>query len=139
MQSNGHSAGVIESSHTYKLTHGRTRTVLDLSAKDWQSIKSAAWEASDYQKWVAEEAGSGGRWTFRNVATGLYLGVDGAPRPNALVIATRTETAWDIQPGREPSSVMLIAAGTRLCAQPGEGARVKLGEIGSGEWRVEHA
>ena len=32
----------------------------------------------------------------------------------------------------------LIAAGTRLCAQPGEGARVKLGEIGSGEWRVEH-
>ena len=50
MYSNGHSAGTIESGHTYKLTHGRTRSVLDLSAKDWQSIKSAAWEASDYQK-----------------------------------------------------------------------------------------
>ncbi|KAI9068952.1 carbohydrate-binding module family 13 protein [Trametes sanguinea] len=139
------STAALESGHTYKMSHARTRAVLDLSMKDWQSIRSAPWDASDNQKWVAELAESGGGWTFRNVATGLFLGIDGAPRPNAPVIATRQETTWDLQPGQEPSSLVLVVAGTRLIVQLAEiarsGASVKLGELrdGSGDWRLEKA
>ena len=46
------------------------------------------------------------RWVFRSVATGLYLGVDGAPRAAARVIATRDETEWDVRPDREDPSVL---------------------------------
>ncbi|KAI8977833.1 hypothetical protein BD414DRAFT_157075 [Trametes punicea] len=138
------SAATLESGHTYKLSHARTRAVLDLSMKDWQSIKSAPWDASDNQKWVAERVGSGRGWTFRNVATGLFLGADGTPRPNAPVIATREETTWDLQPAREPSALVLVVTGTRLCvvadnAHNNSGPSVKLGALheGGGEWRLE--
>lgn len=40
----------LESGHTYRLTQAKTRTVLDLSMKDWSSVRSTAWDASDNQK-----------------------------------------------------------------------------------------
>lgn len=117
---------MLESGHTYRLTQAKTRTVLDLSMKDWSSVRSTAWDASDNQKvrfpcspsdskltyllrcapqWVAELAESGSGWTFRSVATGLFLSVEGTPRPNASVVATREVTTWDLYPARDPSTV----------------------------------
>ncbi|KAI0773161.1 hypothetical protein BD413DRAFT_473376 [Trametes elegans] len=90
----------VESGHTYRLVHARTGTVLDLSMKDWRSVSSSTWDASDNQKWVAERTSHG--WTLRSVATGLFLGADGIPRPGAPVVGTREEAAWDLQ-SRGPS------------------------------------
>ncbi|KAI0354415.1 hypothetical protein OH77DRAFT_1425993 [Trametes cingulata] len=137
----------IESGHTYKLSHARTRTVLDLSMKDWSSVRAAAWDTSDNQKWVAERAQSGSGWTLRSVATGLYLGVEGTARPGAPIAATREETLWDLQPASEPSAVRLVVARTALCVQLGDGrggsASVKLGDLREGgeaqQWRMEKA
>ncbi|OJT11889.1 hypothetical protein TRAPUB_11535 [Trametes pubescens] len=133
----------LESGHTYRLTQAKTRTVLDLSMKDWSSIRSTAWDASDNQKWVAERAESGsGGWTFRSVATGLFLSVEGTPRPNASVVATREVTTWDLHPARDPSTVRLVVFGAPLCVQVGSsGASVKLGDLREGgeaqQWRLE--
>ena len=65
-------------------------------------------------QWVAERARSVPqlgvtRWTFRSVATGLYLGIDGAPRSAGRVVATRIETEWDVRPDREDPSVLRYA------------------------------
>ncbi|KAI0821757.1 hypothetical protein BC628DRAFT_1412724 [Trametes gibbosa] len=108
--------------------------------KDWSSIRTAAWDASDNQKWVAERTGNG--WTLRSVATGLFLSVDGTARPNASIIATREETTWDVQPAREPSAVRLVVSGTPLCVQLGSGSAIlKLGDLREGgeaqQWRLE--
>ncbi|KAI0370723.1 hypothetical protein BV20DRAFT_966233 [Pilatotrama ljubarskyi] len=137
----------LQSGHTYRLSHARTRTVLDLSMKDWSSVKAAAWDASDNQKWVAELAESGSGWTLRNVATGLYLGVDGTPRPGAPIVATRQETFWDLQPTSEPSGLRLAIVRTGLCVQLGDArvsnGGVKLGDLREGgeaqQWRLEKA
>ncbi|KAI0631470.1 hypothetical protein C8Q77DRAFT_1061386 [Trametes polyzona] len=108
--------------------------------KDWSSIRSTSWDASDNQKWVAEPAGSGNGWTLRSVATGLFLSVEGVPRPNASVVATREETTWELHPGREPSAVRLAVSGIPLCIQLGSGS-VKLGDLREGgeaqQWRLE--
>lgn len=63
------------------------------------------------RQWVAERSKSSPqtnstRWTFRNVATGLYLGIDGAPKSAGRVVATRTETEWDVRPDREDPSAL---------------------------------
>ncbi|KAI0643333.1 hypothetical protein C8Q79DRAFT_915492 [Trametes meyenii] len=108
--------------------------------KDWRSLSSAAWDASDNQKWVAERVESGDGWTFRSVATGFFLGVDGAARPGASVIATREETAWDLSVSREPSTFRLVVlTDARLGVQPGPtGRSVILGDSREGgEWRFE--
>ena len=102
---------------------------------DFKSVTAGTWVDSDNQKvlpqvkpfsrltytemssspqWVAERARSAPqdgatRWTFRNVATGLYLGIDGAPRSAARVAATRTETEWDVRPDREDPAVFRLA------------------------------
>ncbi|KAH9850960.1 hypothetical protein C2E23DRAFT_733925 [Lenzites betulinus] len=108
--------------------------------KDWSSVRTAAWDASDNQKWVAERTGNG--WTLRSVATGLFLSVDGAARPNASVVATREETTWDVQPAREPSAIRLAVSGSPLCVQlSSSGGSLKLGDMREGgeaqQWRLE--
>ncbi|EIW52697.1 uncharacterized protein TRAVEDRAFT_31827 [Trametes versicolor FP-101664 SS1] len=114
--------------------------------KDWSSVRSTAWDASDNQKWVAERAETGSGWTFRSVATGLFLSVEGTPRPNASVVATREVTTWDLYPARDPSTVRLVVSGpgAQLCVQVGSsGASVKLGDLRDGgeaqQWRLEKA
>ncbi|KAI0697221.1 hypothetical protein C8T65DRAFT_27556 [Cerioporus squamosus] len=137
----------IQSGHTYKLTNAKTRVVLNLSMADFKSIAGATWDNSDNQKWVAERARSGPqpgatRWVFRNVATGLYLGIEGAPKPAAYVVATRTETEWDVRPDREdPSVLRLLVPNGRLGIQLGDrgAAPAKLAEKEGEEqrWRFE--
>nr|VWP01380.1 Transcriptional repressor rco-1 [Ganoderma boninense] len=101
----------IKPGHTYRFTNGKGRMVLDLSMADFKSVAGGSWVNGDNQKWVAErpksspQAGAT-RWTFRNVATGLYLGVDGAPKSAGRIVATRTETEWDVRPDREDPSAL---------------------------------
>ncbi|KAH9914388.1 uncharacterized protein BXZ73DRAFT_54983 [Epithele typhae] len=90
----------IQSGHTYKLVNTQTRTVLALDMADFRTITGAPWSNADHQKWVAEwprqpNAGSTTRWSFRSVATGLFLGLDGAGRRGTSIVATRDETEWD--------------------------------------------
>ena len=106
------------------------------------------------------------RWTFRSVATGLYLGIEGAARASALIMATRDETEWDVHPDREDPSTLrfvhfvhiasrerysradsITAPNGRLsiqlgdrAASPAKGTPVKLWEAKDGaeqRWRFE--
>ncbi|TBU27429.1 hypothetical protein BD309DRAFT_954872 [Dichomitus squalens] len=142
----------IKPSHTYRFIHAKSRAVLDLSMADFKSVAAGTWADSDNQKWVAERARSvpetgATRWTFRNVATGLYLGIDGAPRSAARVAATRTETEWDVRPDREdPAALRVVVPTARLALQlgdkgiPQQGAPAMLWENRDGEdqrWQLE--
>ena len=124
----------IKPGHTYKVMNAQARTVLDLTMADFKSVTGAPWDNSDNQKvcsrhlntpelqlmfltwkWVAERARSTPqtpgttRWTFRSVATGLYLGVEGAPRTAARIMATRDETEWDVRADREDPTALRYA------------------------------
>ncbi|KAM5531423.1 hypothetical protein V8D89_000911 [Ganoderma adspersum] len=142
----------IKPGHTYRFTNAKGRTVLDLSMADFKSVAGGSWANGDNQKWVAERPKSSPqtnatRWTFRNVATGLYLGIDGAPKSAGRVVATRTETEWDVRPDREdPSALRIVVPNARLglqlggLPQPGEPAMIW--EVRDGEeqrWRLEAA
>ncbi|KAI0710825.1 hypothetical protein C8Q76DRAFT_623968 [Earliella scabrosa] len=134
----------IKPGHTYKLTSMTSRVVLDLSMADFKSIAGAAWVNTDNQKWVAERARTPSmtRWVFRSVATGLYLGVDGAPRAAARVIATRDETEWDVRPDREdPSVLRIVVPNGKLGVQLGDkgttAAKLSDKEGEEQRWRFE--
>ncbi|KAI0755649.1 hypothetical protein C8Q74DRAFT_1210521 [Fomes fomentarius] len=133
----------IQPGHTYKLIDTKNRVVLHLSMADFKSITGVPWDASDNQKWVAERARtpSATRWVFRSVATGLYLGVEGAPQAAAHVIATREETEWDVRPDREdPSVLRMIVPNSRLGMQLEKGASTAKLTDREGEeqrWRLE--
>ncbi|KAI0668245.1 hypothetical protein C8Q78DRAFT_285340 [Trametes maxima] len=134
------SVSVPQSGHTYRLSNTRTRTVLDMSMKDWRSLSSAAWDASDNQKWVAERVEPGNSWTIRSVATGLFLGVGERAQLGASVIATQEQTFWELDAGREPSTFRLVAlTNPRLGVQLGPTGRgVILGDSREGcEWLFE--
>ncbi|KAH9914389.1 uncharacterized protein BXZ73DRAFT_55027 [Epithele typhae] len=135
----------VQSGHTYKLVNTQTRTVLALDMADFRTITGAPWSNADHQKWVAEgprqNAGPTTRWSFRNVATGLFLGLDGAGRQGTSIVATRDETEWDARAeAGNPSALRLAIPGGRLTLNLTAGLPAKLCDgAGGGEqyWRFE--
>nr|VWO99300.1 Protein kinase domain-containing protein [Ganoderma boninense] len=74
----------IVSNQVYKIVCPMSGTVLDISG-DNKSLVGNDWQATDRQKWlvVMEE----GWWVVKNVATGLYVGIEGVAVNNLSAIA----------------------------------------------------
>ncbi|KAM5531432.1 hypothetical protein V8D89_014889 [Ganoderma adspersum] len=93
---------MIESNKTYKVVNVGAGNVLDLSGSDNSSVVGGDWHAGDNQKWRADEANGG--WTFRNIATGLYLGIKGDAKDGALAATVAENFQWHVKPDDGDSS-----------------------------------
>ncbi|GAW02756.1 carbohydrate-binding module family 13 protein [Lentinula edodes] len=97
----------IRSGNTYKIYNGKSGTILDLSGTDGRTISGFSDNGGDNQKWQLEQ-GQGGHWTFRNAASGQYLGVGGPFEDGAPLVSVNEPVRWDIYPDDEDSSVFRI-------------------------------
>ncbi|KAJ3922615.1 carbohydrate-binding module family 13 protein, partial [Lentinula edodes] len=97
----------IQSGNTYKIYNGKSGTILDLSGTDGRTISGFSDNGGDNQKWQLEQ-GSGGHWTFRNAASGQYLGVGGPFEDGTPLVSVDEPVRWDIYPDDEDSSVFRI-------------------------------
>lgn len=52
---------------------------------------------------MLEETGAG--WTFKNVGTGAYLGIEGLPENGLPVVGTSNSIEWQIWPDEKDSGV----------------------------------
>ncbi|KAM5545870.1 hypothetical protein V8D89_000908 [Ganoderma adspersum] len=97
---------MIESNKTYKLVNAKAGNVLDLSGSDKKSVTGRGWHAGDNQKWHVNQ--EDGDWMLRNIATGLYLGVEGMAANGTPVIAVAKRFRWDIRPDEQDSSTFRL-------------------------------
>ncbi|KAF7986859.1 hypothetical protein HWV62_12586 [Athelia sp. TMB] len=94
---------MLASGTSYKITNVKGGTVLDLSGGDNKSIIGYNDHDGSNQRWIFTHQRNG--WTLQSVGTGLYLGIDGAPRDGAPVIATQEPTThWEIDNDGEDSN-----------------------------------
>ncbi|KAF7986846.1 hypothetical protein HWV62_12560 [Athelia sp. TMB] len=99
---------MLASGTSYKITNVKGGTVLDLSGGDNKSIIGYSDHDGSNQRWIFTHQRNG--WTLQSVGTGLYLGIDGAPRDGAPVIATQGPTThWEIDNDGEDSNTWRCA------------------------------
>ncbi|KAF7416392.1 hypothetical protein PC9H_002658 [Pleurotus ostreatus] len=91
-----------QSGSTYIFVNEKAGTVADLSGGDNKSIIGYENHNGDNQKWRAEKRGQG--WTFKNVATGQYLGIEGEPGENTPVVVVDHPFEWDVKEDRQDNS-----------------------------------
>ncbi|KIK66041.1 carbohydrate-binding module family 13 protein [Collybiopsis luxurians FD-317 M1] len=88
----------VRSGCTYILVNGKAESsVLDLSGTDGKNIIGWNDNGGDNQKWHLEQV-EGEHWTFRNRATGKYLGFEGPPRDGTPLVGVDYPVEWDIYP-----------------------------------------
>ncbi|KAJ3751171.1 carbohydrate-binding module family 13 protein [Lentinula detonsa] len=97
----------IQSGNVYKIYNGKSGTILDLSGTDGRTVSGFSDNNGDNQKWQLEQ-GPGGHWTFRSVASGQYLGVDGPIENGTPLVSVNEPFRWDIYPDDEDSSVFRV-------------------------------
>ncbi|RDB22017.1 hypothetical protein Hypma_010816 [Hypsizygus marmoreus] len=88
------STELVQSGFTYKITNAKSGTVVDLSGQDNRSIIGFPSHGGTNQQWALEWTNIG--WTFRSVATGLYLSIDGSPADGTRLVAVTTPFGWHI-------------------------------------------
>ncbi|KAF9073993.1 ricin B lectin domain-containing protein [Rhodocollybia butyracea] len=97
----------IQSGNTYKITNGKSGTILDLSGTDGRTISGFSDNGGGNQRWQLQQ-GQRGQWTFRNVATGQYLGIDGPIQDGTPVVSCNDPVEWNIYPDERDSSVLQV-------------------------------
>ncbi|KAJ3998881.1 carbohydrate-binding module family 13 protein [Lentinula boryana] len=106
----------IQSGNVYKIYNGKSGTILDLSGTDGRTVSNFCVHHpvsgfsdnnGDNQKWHLEQ-GPGGHWTFRSVASGQYLGIDGPVENGTPLVSVDEPFRWDIYPDDEDSSVFRV-------------------------------
>ncbi|KAI1793804.1 ricin B lectin domain-containing protein [Ganoderma leucocontextum] len=97
---------MVESGRTYKLVNAKAGTVLDLSGADNRQTIGYGYHGGDNQKWALEQEDN--QWLLRNVASGLYLSVEGLVEDGTSVLATGEHFKWDIWPDEEDSSTFRL-------------------------------
>ncbi|KAF9073994.1 ricin B-like lectin [Rhodocollybia butyracea] len=95
----------IESGRTYKIVNAKAGTVLDLSGTDGITISGFSDNGGDNQRWQLQQ---GNHWTFRNLATGQYLGINGRIQDGAPIVGCNDAVEWDIYPDERDSSLHRI-------------------------------
>jgi len=86
----------VASGSTYIIVNVKGGTVMDLSAGDNKTITGWVYNGGSNQHWTLNWVGNG--WTFRNVNTGTYLGIQGTPADGLPLVAVSTPFVWDIWP-----------------------------------------
>jgi len=97
----------IQSGQTYNIVNVKSGTAIDLSGTDERTILGWQRHSGENQKWVVEQH-QDGRWTFRNVKFGTYLGYGGNTQEGAALVASQDATKWDIYKDDHDSSVYRI-------------------------------
>ncbi|PIL28081.1 hypothetical protein GSI_09835 [Ganoderma sinense ZZ0214-1] len=97
---------MIASNRTYKLVNVAAGNVLDLSGSNNSLVVGGDWHAGDNQKWHVDEVNGG--WMLRNIATGLYLGINGDAKDLAPAAMVAEVFHWNIVPYESDSSAFRL-------------------------------
>ncbi|KAF7430831.1 hypothetical protein PC9H_006545 [Pleurotus ostreatus] len=100
---------MVNSGSTYIFVNEKAGTVADLSGGDNKSIIGYENHNGDNQKWHAEQQGE--NFTFKNVATGQYLGIEGEPGENTPVVVVDHPFEWHVT--QDDESWRLWVPGTK--------------------------
>ncbi|CAA7264510.1 unnamed protein product [Cyclocybe aegerita] len=84
----------VHSGLTYVITNVKAGTAIDLSAGDNHTVTGWATHGHTNQQWTLNWTGNS--WTFRSVATGTYLSIDGSASDGTRIVASTTPFDWHI-------------------------------------------
>jgi len=84
----------VNSGSTYVIMNVKSTTVIDLSAGDNKTVTGWSSNGGDNQKWKMNWTGNS--WTFQNVATGTYLGIQGNTTNGLPIVAVSSPFEWHI-------------------------------------------
>ncbi|KDQ08428.1 carbohydrate-binding module family 13 protein [Botryobasidium botryosum FD-172 SS1] len=62
------------------------------------------------QEWQVQRASDGG-YTFKNTQTGKYLGFEGPPEVNKLIVTTDEPKEWELRQSNGPFTFFLVVPG----------------------------
>jgi len=104
----------VVSGGTYYITNAKGGTVIDLSGTDNHSIIGWPYHNGLNQQWKLTWVGAIG-WTFQNVATNLYLGVQSGTLTNGtLLVGVNQPTGWDIwHDSVDPTTYRIFVPGAK--------------------------
>ncbi|KAG6907736.1 hypothetical protein DXG01_007594 [Tephrocybe rancida] len=99
----------LQAGQRYSITNVKSGTALDLSGTDGVSILGWQKHDGDNQKASWELQRDNNQWTFRNVATGKFLGLADGTLENGLALrAVENAVAWDIFEDHDDHEVFRI-------------------------------
>ncbi|KAJ8517832.1 hypothetical protein ONZ45_g5016 [Pleurotus djamor] len=94
----------------YKFVNAKGGTTADLSGGDNHSVIGYEDHDGDNQKWIAQPEDDG--WTFKNLASGTYLGLQQDPGDDVHVVANEWTSKWIVEDGEVGGSARLLVPGT---------------------------
>ncbi|MFE6064500.1 RICIN domain-containing protein [Streptomyces sp. NPDC056431] len=93
----------LQDGEIFSIVNAKSGTVMDLSATDGHSVIGWTHHGGENQQWRALQRDN--HWFFKNVDTGLYLGVADHPMINSTpVVGVHEAFAWDVFPDEEDQS-----------------------------------
>ncbi|KAJ8517862.1 hypothetical protein ONZ45_g5017 [Pleurotus djamor] len=101
------------SRNIYTFFNAKSNTVADLSGGDNTSVIGFQSHGGANQKWMAQQDGDG--WTFCNLASGKYLGVERPPngyKDDLRVKGLDQPFRWKVEAGHRPNTARVLIPGT---------------------------